>query len=317
LEGNQLIKSVVVFGSQGLVGKSLLRNAPSGLQVIGLSRANLDFTDRSKVLGILSKFRPDAVVLAGAKVSGIGGNSVNHRDFLVENLDIQNSVIMSAAKLEVENLIFLGSSCIYPKHASQPISESSLLSGPLEPTNEGYALAKIAGIKLVNAIYNQQGHNYFSLMPTNLYGLNDNFDPKSSHVPAALIRKFHEAKQRGDKEVVVWGTGKPKREFMHVDDLARACWHMLYHKAGGELLNVGTGKDLAVAEFAQLVAKVVGYEGNVIYDASRPDGTPRKLLDISKIHSYGWRHQIELEDGLSQTYDWFVEALKNGEVRGY
>ncbi len=259
----------------------------------------------------------DVVILAAAKVGGIGANSKFQKEFLVENLQIQNSIMVAAAKNLVQNFIFLGSSCIYPRMAPQPITESSLLTGPLEPSNEGYALAKIAGIRLARAIHDQDGLNYFALMPTNLYGSNDNFDNFSSHVPAALMRKFHEAKLNGIPQVVVWGSGKPRREFMHVDDMARACWHMLNQDVGGELINIGTGEDVSIADFATLMAKVVGYEGKIIYDTSKPDGTPRKLLDVSKAHSYGWKYEIELEEGLEQTYAWFVDALAKGEVRGY
>ena len=259
----------------------------------------------------------DVVILAAAKVGGIGANSKFQKEFLVENLQIQNSIMVAAAKNLVQNFIFLGSSCIYPRMAPQPITESSLLTGPLEPSNEGYALAKIAGIRLARAIHDQDGLNYFALMPTNLYVSNDNFDNFSSHVPAALMRKFHEAKLNGIPQVVVWGSGKPRREFMHVDDMARACWHMLNQDVGGELINIGTGEDVSIADFATLMAKVVGYEGKIIYDTSKPDGTPRKLLDVSKAHSYGWKYEIELEEGLEQTYAWFVDALAKGEVRGY
>jgi GDP-L-fucose synthase len=232
-------------------------------------------------------------------------------------LRLQDSVISSASELGIPKLIFLGSSCIYPRLAVQPISESALLSGPLEPTNEGYALAKIAGIKLCESIFQENKLDFFSLMPTNLYGPNDNFDLNTGHVPASLMRKFHEGKVRSLGEVVVWGTGAPRREFMHVDDLANACWHMLDQNVGGQLINIGTGKDVSIAEFAKLVAKVVGFEGEIVFDTSKPDGTPRKLLDVTRANSLGWRHQIELEDGLSQTYDWFVPALRNGEIRGY
>jgi len=254
--------------------------------------------------------------LAAAKVGGIEANATHQKDFLLENLKIQNAVIEAASILEIENLLFLGSSCIYPKLAPQPLSENSLLSGSLEPTNEGYAIAKIAGIKLCRSIYEEQGLKYFSLMPTNLYGPNDNFDPRISHVPAALMRKFHEAKTSKAGEVVVWGSGTPRREFMHVDDMADACWYMLGQDFGGELINVGTGQDIEISEFAKLVAKVVGFEGNIVYDSSKPDGTPRKVLDVSKIQSYGWKYKIDLEEGLEKTYAWYVDALKKGEVRG-
>ena len=311
------MKRTVVFGHRGLVGSGLIRTKPHDREILTTTREEVNLEDYPSVKRYLGGAKPSEIIIAAARVGGIGTNSRNQKDFLVQNLQIQNSILKAAADLRVEKLIFLGSSCIYPKNASQPISEKSLLTGSLEPTNEGYAIAKIAGIRLTQAIFEEDGLNYFSLMPTNLYGPSDNFDLDSSHVPAALMRKFHDAKERGDRQVVVWGTGKPKREFMHVDDMARACWHMLEQRAGGELINVGTGQDLEIAEFAQLMAKVVGYGGDVIYDLSKPDGTPRKLLDVSKIHSYGWKHQIELEDGLRHTYAWFVNALKKGEVRGY
>lgn len=273
--------------------------------------------DFRSVYDFLSRERPDAIVLAAAKVGGIEANAAHQKDFLLENLKIQNAVIEAASTLEIENLLFLGSSCIYPKLAPQPLSENSLLTGSLEPTNEGYAIAKIAGIKLCRSIYQEQGLKYFSLMPTNLYGPNDNYDPRVSHVPAALMRKFHEAKTSGAEEVIVWGSGTPRREFMHVDDMAEACWYMLGQNVGGELINVGTGQDIEIGEFAKLIAKVVGYEGNIVYDSSKPDGTPRKVLDVTKIQTYGWKYKIELEDGLEKTYAWYLAALMKGEVRGH
>jgi GDP-L-fucose synthase len=255
--------------------------------------------------------------LAAAKVGGIEANAAHQKDFLLENLKIQNAVIEAASILRIENLLFLGSSCIYPKFANQPLSENSLLTGPLEPTNEGYAIAKIAGIKLCRSVHEEQKLNYFSLMPTNLYGPNDNYDPHVSHVPAALMRKFHEAKMNGSSEVVVWGSGTPRREFLHVDDMADACWYMLGQNAGGDLVNVGTGQDIEIGDFAKLIAKVVGFQGSIVYDHSKPDGTPRKVLDVTKIHSYGWKHKIALEDGLKKTYAWYLTALNKGEVRGH
>jgi GDP-L-fucose synthase len=307
-----------IAGHKGLVGSALVRNAPSSSDLLTIDRAELDLTNKIEVQKYLLRNKVDAVIVAAAKVGGIGANSAHQKDFLVENLALQNSLILAAQNANVPNLIFLGSSCIYPKLSAQPIKESFLMTGPLETTNEGYALAKICGIRLVKAIYEESNLNYFSLMPTNLYGPNDNFDLFSSHVPAALIRKFHEAKMKDDTNLSVWGSGKPKREFMHVDDMARACWHMLSQEnIGGELFNVGTGSDVAISDFAELIAKVVGYEGSIFYDSSKPDGTPRKLLDVSKIHSFGWKHQIDLENGLIDTYEWFLSALKNGVVRGY
>ena len=308
---------IFVAGTNGLVGSAVARQLPPDCFLISANRSELDLTDKNSVDIFLRRTRPEAIVLAAAKVGGIGANSRDHKSFLSENLQIQDSVLMAASEIGISKLIFLGSSCIYPKLAKQPISENSLMTGPLEPTNEGYALAKIAGIRLCKAIHDQDGFNYFSLMPTNLYGPNDNFDMFASHVPAALMRKFHQAKISHETEVVVWGTGTPRREFMHVDDMARACWYMLDQEVGGELINIGTGEDVTIAEFAALMAKVVGFEGQIVYDTSKPDGTPRKLLDVSKAHSYGWKHQIELEDGLRQTYAWFVDALAKGEVLGY
>jgi GDP-L-fucose synthase len=305
---------VFVAGHKGLVGKALIRSAPKNLELV---TTDLDLRNQISVSRFLEVEMPDIVILAAARVGGIAANSSSQSDFLLQNLDIQNSVISSSSRLNIPKLLFLGSSCIYPRLAPQPILENSILSGPLEPTNEGYALAKIAGIKLVQALHAEKGLDYFSIMPTNLYGPNDNFDLKSSHVPAALMRKFHEAKINELTEVTVWGTGKPRREFMHVDDMAAACWYMLDQNVGGELINIGTGVDVEISEFAQLMAETVGYEGRIVYDTSKPDGTPRKLLDVSKAHSYGWKHRIELKDGLKQTYDWFLDALAKGEVRGY
>lgn len=308
---------VFVAGHRGLVGSALLRTKPSDITVVVQSRKELSLTDESSIFDFLHKNKIDSVILAAAKVGGIGANSKDHKNFLLENLKIQNAVLSAASQSRISNLVFLGSSCIYPKFAPQPINESSLLTGTLEETNEGYAIAKIAGIRLCKAIYDQDGLNFFSLMPTNLYGNNDNYDESASHVPAALMRKFHEAKMNGELEVAVWGTGAPRREFMHVDDMARACWFMLDQDVGGELINIGTGEDISIAEFAVLMAKVVGYEGQIVFDSSKPDGTPQKLLDVSKAHSYGWKHQLGLEEGLRQTYAWFVDALAKGEVRGY
>ena len=308
---------VFVAGHRGLVGSAILRTKPSNAEVIVKSRKELSLTDESSLFNFLLNDRIDSIVLAAAKVGGIGANSKDHKNFLLENLKIQNAVISAASQAKISNLVFLGSSCIYPKLAPQPLNESSLLTGALEETNEGYAIAKIAGIRLCKAIYDQDGSNFFSLMPTNLYGENDNFDLAASHVPAALMRKFHDAKVSNQSEVVVWGTGTPRREFMHVDDMARACWFMLDKEVGGELVNIGTGEDISIAEFAVLMARVVGYEGKIVFDNSYPDGTPQKLLDVSKAHSYGWKHEIGLDVGLRQTYLWFVNALSKGEVRGY
>jgi GDP-L-fucose synthase len=281
------------------------------------TRSDLDLEISQDVVRFFERNSVDTVVLAAAKVGGIGANSQNQMDFLLNNLKIQNSVIEAAVKLKIPNFVFLGSSCVYPKLAKQPIIESSILSGLLEPTNEGYAIAKIAGIRLCKAVFDESNLNYFTLMPTNLYGPNDNFDLELGHVPAALMRKFHEAKVSNKAEVFVWGSGTPRREFMHVDDLAGAVWHMLKQNVGGELVNIGTGEDVSISEFAHIMAKVVGYNGQIFFDSKQPDGTPRKLLDVRKAHSLGWRHKIELFDGLSGTYRWFEESLTSGDVRGY
>ncbi len=308
---------VFVAGHTGLVGSSLIRTIPQGYELVTATRLELDLTDFNQVQNFLSGQNIDAIILAAAKVGGIGANSTQQKEFILENLTIQNSVIPAAAEVGISKLLFLGSSCIYPKLAPQPISEAALLTGPLEPTNEGYALAKILGIRLCQAIFDQDGFDYFSVMPTNLYGPGDNFDRFSSHVPAALMRKFHEAKVSGEPEVTVWGTGNPRREFMHVDDLARACWHLLSMKLGGELINVGTGSDISIREFAETIARVVGFQGEIVYDHSKPDGMFQKLLDVTKVHSLGWQHEIDLESGLQGTYNWFTGALASGSVRGF
>lgn len=307
---------IYVAGHNGLVGSAIVRNFPKNFELITVERNLLDLTNHKKVEEFLLESKPDAVILCAAKVGGIGANSKLQRSFLSENLEIQHSVINGAANAEVPNLIFLGSSCIYPKLAEQPISESSLLTGPLEPTNEGYALAKITGVRLCRAISEELGLNYFSLMPTNMYGPNDNFDYESSHVPAAMIRKFHEAKSYGLNNVEVWGSGLPLREFMHSDDLALACFKMLEGNYPGQLFNVGTGCEISISDFAKTVAKVVGFNGTIKFDRSKPDGTPRKLLDSSKLNAVGWIQTIGLEQGLESTYKWFLKALEKGEVRG-
>ena len=308
---------VFIAGHRGMVGTALQRTLPKGYELIKATRSTLDLRDETGVRRFLKESMPDLIILAAARVGGISANSRFQRQFLLENLQIQNAVLNSAAEISVHNLIFLGSSCIYPRLAEQPIKEESLLSGPLEPTNEGYALAKIVGLKLCNAIHKDLGLNYFSLMPTNLYGPNDNYSLDDGHVPAALMRRFHEAKISLKKEVEVWGSGKPKREFMHVDDLANACWFLADKNLGGELINIGTGIDIEISAFAELMASVVGYEGTIKLDSSKPDGSPRKLLDVTKAHNLGWQYKIELGEGLKSTYRWFTNSLEKGEVRGY
>ena len=252
--------------------------------------------------------RPDAVFLAAARVGGIWANCTRPAEFIYDNLAIESAVIESARRTEVGKLLFLGSSCIYPKMASQPISESALLTGPLEPTNEWYAVAKIAGIKLCQAYRRQYGCNYISLMPTNLYGPGDNFDLQSAHVIPALMRKMHESKVSSNDEVVVWGSGTPRREFLHVDDLADAAVYLMEVYAGEEHVNVGTGYDMAISELAQTIMEVTGFRGRLTYDHSKPDGTPRKILDVTRLARLGWRAKIELREGLAETYHWFLET---------
>jgi GDP-L-fucose synthase len=300
-----------------MVGMALRRTLPKHHELILADRSILDLRTEKNVASFLRNKKPDLIILAAARVGGISANSRYQRQFLLENLQIQNAVLNTAADLDIPNLIFLGSSCIYPRLAPQPITEDSLLSGPLEPTNEGYALAKIVGLKLCNAIHKDLGLNYFSLMPTNLYGPNDNFSLEDGHVPAALMRRFHEAKIANQASVKVWGSGNPKREFMHVDDLADACWFLAEKNLGGELINIGTGIDIEISEFAKKMSAIVDFRGEIDFDISKPDGSPRKLLDVSKVNALGWQHKIKLDDGLLATYKWFTESLEKGEVRGY
>jgi GDP-L-fucose synthase len=308
---------VFVAGSSGLVGSAIVRNSPQIHEVFQTARKSLDLTDREAIREFLLVNNIDAVVIAAAKVGGIIANSTHQLEFLLENLKIQNAILEASIDAKVQNLVFLGSSCIYPKLAPQPISETHILTGPLEPTNEGYALAKIAGVRLCKAVADELGYNYFSLMPTNLYGPNDNFDLINSHVPAALMRRMHEAKISDSKSVKIWGTGVSKREFMHVDDLANAVWHFLKLEPKGELINIGTGKDLSIKHFANLMVQVTGYKGEIEFDSSKPDGAPQKLLDTSKATRLGWQSRIELSQGLAATYSWFVEHIAKGDIRGY
>jgi GDP-L-fucose synthase len=297
-----------VAGHRGLVGSALVRALENARRPAPLlrERAALDLTDQAAVERFFATERPAEVYLAAARVGGIRANDAYPADFIRDNLAIQTNVIHSAWRHGVRKLLFLGSSCIYPRLAPQPMREEHLLTGPLEPTNEWYAIAKIAGIKMCQAYRRQHGFNAIALMPTNLYGPGDNFSREDSHVLPALIRRFHEAKVAGTEEVVVWGTGAPRREFLHVDDLAAAALFLMDRYDGEDIVNVGTGSDLAIAELASIVQRVVGYEGRLRFDASRPDGTPRKLLDVGRLHALGWRHRIELEDGIRATYRWFV-----------
>jgi GDP-L-fucose synthase len=299
---------IFVAGHRGMVGSALVRRfeAEAFSIVVTRERSQLDLTDESAVAKFFAEERPDIVIVAAAKVGGIKANNDYPVEFLVENLRIQNNVIRAAHENGVRKLLFLGSSCIYPKFAPQPIPETALLSGPLEPTNEAYAIAKIAGIKLCQAYCREYGKNFISVMPTNLYGPNDNFDLETSHVLAALLRKAHEAKTRNDRNLVVWGTGKPRREFLHVDDLASACLLLLEKYDSPEIINVGCGEDISIRELAELICDVVGFDGELTWDTTKPDGTPRKLLDVTKLHALGWKPVITLRDGIQRTYDWFV-----------
>ena len=311
-------KRIFVAGASGMVGSSLIRALESRgcKSLLTPSSRDVDLIDREQVDGFFDKEAPEIVVLAAAKVGGIIANNTYPADFIYQNLMIEANVIHAAYMFNVEKLILLGSSCIYPRDAEQPIREEALLSGYLESTNEPYAVAKIAGIKLCESFYRQHACDFFSLMPTNLYGPNDNFDLETSHVIPALIRKFHEAKQSGAREVEIWGSGRPRREFMHVDDLASAIVFAIeslgadaIYGQGISHLNVGTGTDVEIIEAAEIIRDLVGFEGQIVTETSKPDGTSRKLLDVSRVHSLGWRHRIELRDGLQSTYDWYVNNL--------
>jgi GDP-L-fucose synthase len=304
-----LSERAFVAGHRGLVGAALVRalvhaGAPTPLVA---DKAHLDLRDGAAVEALFATERPGHVYLAAGKVGGIRANDTYPAEFIRDNLAIQTNVIHSAWRHGVRKFMFLGSSCIYPRLAEQPMREDCLLSGPLEPTNEAYAIAKIAGIKMCQAYRRQYGFNAISLMPTNLYGPGDNFSLEDSHVLPALIRRFHDAKRAGAPEIVIWGTGRPRREFLHVDDLADAALHLMAHYEGAQIVNVGTGSDVSIAELAAIVQRVVGYEGELRFDTTRPDGTPRKLLDVSRLHALGWRHRVEPEDGIRSTYRWFLD----------
>lgn len=298
---------IYIAGHRGLVGSALVRRleAEGYTNLLLRTRAELDLADRAATRSFFREHRPQYVFVAAAKVGGILANSQAPVEFLEENLRIEVNVIGGAHEAGVQRLLFLGSSCIYPKNAPQPVKEKDLLTGSLEPTNQWYAVAKIAGVKLCDAYRQQYGDDFFSAMPTNLYGPGDNFDLRTSHVLPALIRKFHEARSKGTPEVVVWGTGTPRREFLHVDDLADACVFLMKNYRDDGIINVGVGEDIRIAELAELIREVVGYGGQIAYDISMPDGTPRKLLDTSRLSALGWRPQIGLRQGIQQTYAWF------------
>jgi GDP-L-fucose synthase len=301
-------KTVFVAGHRGMVGAALLRRlAKEDVELLTAGRSEMDLRDQAAVRGWFAAKRPQAVFLAAAKVGGIVANNTLRGEFLYDNLIIAANVIQAAHVSGTKKLMFLGSSCIYPRLAPQPLQEDSMLTGPLEATNEPYAIAKIAGIKMVEAYRSQYGADFISVMPTNLYGPRDNYHPEHSHVVAALIRRFHEAKVSGAAEVVVWGTGTPRREFLYVDDLADACVHLMKTYSSDQLVNIGTGEDITIAEFARVVAATTGYTGAISFDPSRPDGTPRKLLDVSRLAKLGWRARTSLEDGIKLAYQAYLK----------
>ena len=300
---------IYVAGHRGLVGSAIVRELQKKgySNIIGKTHNELDLMDSTAVENFFKEEKPEYVFLAAAKVGGIYANSNYPADFIYENLQIQNNVIGNAYKYGVKKLMFLGSSCIYPKMCPQPIKEEYLLSGYLEETNEAYALAKISGLKMCQYFNKQYGTNYISVMPTNLYGPYDNFHPENSHVMPALIRRFHEAKVNNAKEVVVWGSGKPLREFLYSEDMADACIYLMENYEGNDFFNIGTGKEITINSLAQLIKEVVGYEGEIVWDIAKPDGTPRKLLDVSKLEKAGWKYKMELKDGIREAYKWFIE----------
>jgi len=316
------MKKVYIAGHQGMVGSAIKRalEKRADVELITQSRTELDLSNQADVENFFQTQRIDEIYLAAAKVGGIHANSAYPAEFIYENLILQCNVINAAHSANINKLLFLGSSCIYPKHSAQPIREEALLTGPLEPTNEPYAIAKIAGIKLCESFNRQYGRDYRAIMPTNLYGPYDNFHAENSHVIPGLLRRFHHAKVNNDGEVTAWGSGNPMREFLHVDDMAAASTHVmeisaeLYQMSTGPTLshlNVGTGVDCTIKELVETVARVIEYKGNIEWDASKPDGTPRKLLNVDRLHSLGWNHQLSLEQGLKNTYQWFLKNQKN------
>lgn len=309
-------KRIFVAGHRGMVGAAIVRRlASERCEVLVAGRDQLNLLDQAGVRAWMADYKPDAVILAAAKVGGILANDTYPADFLYENLVIETNVIEAAFRQGVEKLLFLGSSCIYPKMAPQPIPEDALLTGPLEPTNEWYAIAKIAGLKLCEAYRRQHGVDYISAMPTNLYGPGDNYDLAKSHVIPALLRKAHDAKLSGAATMTVWGTGSPMREFLHVDDAADAMVHLLKTYSGARHVNVGTGEDISILELTRMVAEVVGFEGDIVTDPTKPDGTPRKLMDVSTLFDTGWRPKYDLRSGLENAYGWFVEHVEKGDAR--
>lgn len=320
-EMTKIGKNIFIAGGSGMVGSALIRilEKQTGITIHAPDRQTLNLLDQHAVLNYFKNNTFDQVYIAAAKVGGIHANNTYPAEFIYENLVIESNIIHAAHMADINQLLFLGSSCIYPKHADQPIKEEALLTGKLEPTNEPYAIAKITGIKLCESYNRQYGRDYRSVMPTNLYGPGDNFHPENAHVIPALIRRFHLAKENHDKEVVIWGSGNPKREFLHVDDMASACIHVMdlskeevenVSLPMNSHINVGTGKDCSISELTEIISNVIGFAGKLSYDISKPDGTPRKLLDVGKINKLGWKHDISLKEGLGNTYNWFLKNIK-------
>lgn len=307
---------IYVAGHRGLVGSAIVRNLKEKgyTNIIGRTHRELDLCDQKAVRDFFEKERPDAVVLAAAKVGGINANNTKPAEFAYSNLQIQCNIIQSSHEFHVKKLLFLGSTCIYPKMAPQPIPEDALLTGPLEETNEAYAVAKIAGLEMCKFYKRQYGDDFISCMPTNLYGPYDNYDLTGSHVMPAMIRKFHEAKTAGKPSVELWGTGTPLREFLYVDDMADACVFLLENYSGEQHVNIGTGKELTIRELAELVKRTVGFEGEIVWNTEMPDGTPRKLTDVTKLHGLGWTHKVELEEGVAKAYAWFCENVEQARL---
>ncbi|WP_310557784.1 GDP-L-fucose synthase [Flavobacterium sp.] len=304
---------IYIAGHRGMVGSAIWRTltAKGYINLIGASSAELDLRNQQAVCDFITAAQPDVIIDAAARVGGILANNNYPYQFIMENMQIQNNLIDSAMQTGVEKFVFLGSSCIYPRLAPQPLKEEYLLTGDLEPTNEWYAIAKITGVKACQAIRKQFGKDYVSLMPTNLYGTYDNFDLNTSHVLPAMMRKFHEAKENNNAPVTLWGSGTPLREFLFVDDMAEAVVFALENKLPDYLYNIGTGVDLTIKQLAETIQKITGHQGEIIWDATKPDGTPRKLMDISKMHNLGWKHKVDLEEGIQITYDWFVKNVEN------
>lgn len=307
---------IYVAGHRGLVGSAIVRSLKEKgyTNVIGRTHRELDLCDQAAVRAFFEKERPDVVVLAAAKVGGINANNTKPAEFAYSNLQIQCNVIQSSHEFHVKKLLFLGSTCIYPRMAPQPIPEDALLTGPLEETNEAYAVAKIAGLEMCKFYKRQYGDDFISCMPTNLYGPYDNYDLEGSHVMPAMIRKFHEAKKAGKPSVELWGTGAPLREFLYVDDMADACVYLLENYSGEQHVNIGSGKELTIKELAELVKKTVGFEGDIVWNTEMPDGTPRKLTDVTKLHGLGWKHKVELEEGIAKAYAWFCENVEQARL---